>query len=228
MTIPDEFLRYASLALVLVLVPLSTGVARYRASHSIKDAVAHTFFMVFGVVPISIAGALLAYPLRDLLAFDPFVVTAPLAAVAAHFALMKWNPVPHTIPTDIVGAYAWHLENRAPTPGCYADESELPYPKQAIKDALQDKIGREPNDDRRQLLASAYIQLADWQPGVGARHVGIDLVSGNTKQVHGMGAWERLRLQADHEMMQLLLEVNDLQAGAGSKELSRVGPTEST
>jgi hypothetical protein len=76
---------------------------------------------------------------------------------------------------DIVAAYCQALEESAPLPGCVADVEELPYPKETIKEALRWRLQRTSDVDYRDTLKVAYVALADWQPGVGPRHRGLDL-----------------------------------------------------
>ena len=63
----------------------------------------------------------------------------------------------------------------APTPGCVADAGKLPYPKEKIKYALI--IGLKATDDPKmcEMLKFAFIQLADWQEGIGESDKGPDL-----------------------------------------------------
>jgi hypothetical protein len=76
---------------------------------------------------------------------------------------------------EIIQAYGSVLQTQAPTPGCVADTSKLPFPKERIKTALI--IGLKATTDRRmrEMLKVGYIQLADWQEGVGETDQGLDL-----------------------------------------------------
>jgi len=69
--------------------------------------------------------------------------------------------------TQIIQEYGAVLQNNSPLPGGVADISNLPYPKNQIKKALI--IGLKTNDDpqMQEMLKTAYIQLTDWQEGVG-------------------------------------------------------------
>jgi len=72
----------------------------------------------------------------------------------------------------IINAYGNALAARkAP----YGDVSDLPYPKERIKEALIHwiKVGDDPKI--RELLKGSYITLADWQAGFGARRAATDL-----------------------------------------------------
>lgn len=75
----------------------------------------------------------------------------------------------------IIQEYGNFLQFYAPTSGCVADVGKLPYPKENIKAALI--IGLKATDDSKmcEMLKSAFIQLADWQEGVGEFDQGPDL-----------------------------------------------------
>jgi hypothetical protein len=76
---------------------------------------------------------------------------------------------------EIVQKYGQVLETSAPTPGCIADASKLPYPKNKIRKALLACLMATPSGNLREQMKVAYLLLADWQPGVGPVDVGIDL-----------------------------------------------------
>ena len=76
---------------------------------------------------------------------------------------------------SIIQTYGKTLENYAPTPGCVADSSKLPYPKQEIKAALISGLQAIDDTQMKEHLKIAYIQLSDWQEGVGDTDQGIDL-----------------------------------------------------
>lgn len=76
---------------------------------------------------------------------------------------------------SIIQAYGKTLENYAPTPGCVADSSKLPYPKQEIKAALISGLQAIYDSQMKEHLKIAYIQLSDWQEGVRDTDQGIDL-----------------------------------------------------
>ena len=77
--------------------------------------------------------------------------------------------------TSIIQAYGKTLENYAPTPGCVVDSSKLPYPKQEIKAALISGLKAIDDPQMEEHLKIAYIQLSNWQKGVGETDQGIDL-----------------------------------------------------
>jgi len=77
----------------------------------------------------------------------------------------------------IIQAYGKALETEAPAPGSVADENKLPYPKDTIKEAIIAGLKSTDNDQMKEQLKVGYIQLADWQPGVGATNQGLDISS---------------------------------------------------
>lgn len=75
----------------------------------------------------------------------------------------------------VVADYGEVLETRAPAPGCVADVTELPYQKDEIKRAILMMLGVITDSQLREHLRFAYVSLADWQVGVGTRHLGLDI-----------------------------------------------------
>jgi len=75
----------------------------------------------------------------------------------------------------IIQSYGAVLQTEAPQPGCVADTIKLPFPKEKIKAALI--FGLKGTDDQqtKEMLKVGYIQLAEWQEGVGEIDVGLDL-----------------------------------------------------
>jgi hypothetical protein len=63
------------------------------------------------------------------------------------------------------------------TPGVVSDVSNLPHNKQKIKDAIISSLQATNEDSLKQHLKTAYIQLADWQDGVGEKSKGLDASS---------------------------------------------------
>lgn len=94
---------------------------------------------------------------------------------------------------DVVSAYCHVLDGLAPVPGCVADVSELPYPKETIKEALRWRLQRTTDEDFRDTLKVAYVALADWQEGVGPEHRGLDV----TRLPAGLSPRERAELIAE-------------------------------
>lgn len=64
----------------------------------------------------------------------------------------------------IVSAYGAAMSSRQ---SIYSDESELPFPKPAIKSALIAAIKTSDDATMREQLKAAYVMLADWQDGIG-------------------------------------------------------------
>ena len=75
----------------------------------------------------------------------------------------------------IIQAYGAVLQTQAPTPGCVADASKLPFPKATIKTALIVGLKATTDQQTKEMLKVGYFQLADWQEGVGATEQGIDM-----------------------------------------------------
>ena len=88
------------------------------------------------------------------------------------------DTVDPAVAEDVVTAYCYALEFFAPTPGCVADESELPFPKETIKQALRWRMQHTSDADFRDSLKVAYVALADWQQGVGPDHRGLAMLPG--------------------------------------------------
>jgi hypothetical protein len=76
----------------------------------------------------------------------------------------------------IINAYGAVLEKKAPCPGCVADVSKLPYPKEQIKKALIIGLMTLNDPYMKQQFKNSYIYLADWQEGVGETDQGINLL----------------------------------------------------
>lgn len=74
----------------------------------------------------------------------------------------------------IINAYGKALEHLAPTPGTVADESKLPFSKPQIKAAILIAL-KETNDmHQKKILKFAFVQLADFQPDIGSKNIGLD------------------------------------------------------
>jgi len=83
---------------------------------------------------------------------------------------------------SVVQAYGNILANNAPVPGCVADTSKLPYPKETIKEALITALKLTEDQQMKEHLKVGYIQLADWQEGVGKTDQGFDVSALEMKQ----------------------------------------------
>jgi len=74
----------------------------------------------------------------------------------------------------IIREFGHTLEVMAPAPGCVADAAKLPYQKDRIKAALVVGLLTAKEKLLKEALKVAYLQLADWQNGVGDEDAGID------------------------------------------------------
>lgn len=76
---------------------------------------------------------------------------------------------------EIISRFGSVLEHESPAPGCVADITRLPFPKDQIRRALI--IGLRANKDpkMKEMLKVAYLELANWQPGVGSENQGLDV-----------------------------------------------------
>jgi hypothetical protein len=82
----------------------------------------------------------------------------------------------------IVQAYAKVLEHSAPTPGCVADVSKLPFPKDMIKAALIAAMKLTGDKNTKEALKVGYVQLSSWQKNVGETDQGIDTLNMDLSQ----------------------------------------------
>jgi hypothetical protein len=78
-------------------------------------------------------------------------------------------------PNVVVAEFGAVLGTRGPAPGCVADVTELPYPKEAIKRAIVVMLTETTDSQLREHLKFAYVSLAGWQVGVGPIHQGLDV-----------------------------------------------------
>lgn len=76
---------------------------------------------------------------------------------------------------QIVQAYGNTLETAAPAPGTVADINKLPYTKKQIKEAIITALRSTGDSQMKEHLKVAYIQLSDWQEGVGETNQGLDV-----------------------------------------------------
>jgi hypothetical protein len=77
----------------------------------------------------------------------------------------------------IIQHYGAILEHDSPAPGCVADVGRLTYTKAQIKEALIIGLRATTDPQMRSFLQVGYLQLADWQEGVGDSDVGLDLTN---------------------------------------------------
>jgi hypothetical protein len=118
---------------------------------------------------------------------------------------------------EIIQRFGTVLEHEAPAPGCVADASKLPFPKDKIRQALI--IGLRANSDpkMKEMLKVAYVELANWQVGVGAADLGLDtskldtggdveaLAQAVLNQTEGQDKWQQ-QVQAEQAASKSQLE----------------------
>lgn len=75
----------------------------------------------------------------------------------------------------VVQAYGKILETSAPVPGTVDDAEKLPYSKQQIKEAIVAALRSTDDPQTKEHLKVGYIQLSDWQEGVGESDQGFDV-----------------------------------------------------
>ena len=75
---------------------------------------------------------------------------------------------------SFVRDYGYAMEHNAPPSGGVADTSKLPWPKDTIKSALMTALHEIDDPQTRDQLVIGYLQLSDWQDGVGDTDIGID------------------------------------------------------
>lgn len=121
----------------------------------------------------------------------------------------------------IIQTYGKTLESEAPAPGCVADESKLPYPKDTIKAAIIAAMNSTDDGQMKEYLKVSYIQLANWQPGVGSTNQGLDmstidinqdtdsLIDAVTEQSSGSENWPE-KAQKEQKILQQELQELEL------------------
>ena len=82
----------------------------------------------------------------------------------------------------VIQVYGEVLEDSAPSPGCVADVSKLPFPKDTIKAAIITALNHTYNRQMKEYLKTAYISLSGWQEGVGETDQGLDVLNMDTNQ----------------------------------------------
>jgi hypothetical protein len=96
--------------------------------------------------------------------------------IATRLESQESNPVSsNTDFVKIVQAYGNTLETAAPAPGTVADVKKLSYPKQVIKNAIVAALRGTDDPQMKEHLKVGYIQLSDWQEGVGETNRGLDI-----------------------------------------------------
>jgi len=90
----------------------------------------------------------------------------------------RQSPNNGSLDTDfvrVVQAYGKLLETSSPVPGTVADVKKLPYPKLVIKKALVTAMRSTDDPKMKEHLKVGYIQLSDWQEGVGEIDLGLNM-----------------------------------------------------
>ena len=73
--------------------------------------------------------------------------------------------------------YARLLEHAAPMPGRIVDQSRLPHPKSALKQALLICIGNSSDERLEEHLKAGYLMLSAFQSGVAEQGLGTDFAA---------------------------------------------------
>lgn len=109
------------------------------------------------------------------------------------------RPAPDVV-EKIVKEYGAFLEAYAPKAGRIGDVSELPHPKESIKEALIAAFGYA-DDPMKDLLRAGYVCLSHWQEQVGDPE---SLPAEARQQLQAYADEEQKTLQADLERLGLL------------------------
>jgi len=91
------------------------------------------------------------------------------------FGKKKHTVISPDIAENIIQIYGAHMEKDTQSPLCVADVKKLPFPKEQIKEALV--IGMKATSAlyTREMLKIGYLNLANYQEGVGEVNKGIDI-----------------------------------------------------
>ena len=113
--------------------------------------------------------------------------------------------------------YGAVLATSAPTLGWVADADNLPHSKERIKQAIALVLPQTEETQSREALIIGYLQLADWQEGVGSEQIGMDLMNADpdadpiermkhiNSQWDVMEKWKAL-MEAEREALKAELE----------------------
>jgi len=96
-------------------------------------------------------------------------------------------------PQAVISAYGALLENGKDS-GMIMDETNLPYPKTVILDALLTAYEESHDEQARALLRSSAMWLADYQTGVGDKPLGM---SSRLKDIASMSPVEAIPIAAE-------------------------------
>ncbi len=120
---------------------------------------------------------------------------------------------------EIIQKYGAVMEHQPPTPGCVADLSKLPYMKAQIKEALVIGLKADADPQMKEMLKVGYLQLADWQEGVGYSDQGIDLANANLDDDPMKSAESILAQSAGHKKWSLIVQAEQAALKQELKEL---------
>jgi hypothetical protein len=146
-----------------------------------KLANATWFFAILGAIVWYAFGwpwSLIAF------AFAALTASQSISSTLIAGRLQQRGPRPNSVgdAVAIVRAYANVMEHSAPSPGCVADASRLPFPKSAIKAAIVTALRATDDAGTKDALRAGYTGLASWQEGVGGVDQGIDALNLDRKQ----------------------------------------------
>lgn len=97
-----------------------------------------------------------------------------LAKLFGRKAAKSDEPMSAQSAVEIIQRFCAVLEHEAPAPGCVADASKLPFPKDRIRQALIIGLRASSDSKMKEMLKVAFLELANWQPGVGTSDIGLD------------------------------------------------------
>ncbi len=120
---------------------------------------------------------------------------------------------------EIIQKYGAVMEHQSPTPGCVADLSKLPYMKEQIKEALVIGLKADANPQMKEMLKVGYLQLADWQEGVGDTDQGIDLTNADLDDDPMKSAESVLAQSTGHEKWSSIAQAEQAALKQELKEL---------
>jgi len=92
----------------------------------------------------------------------------------------------------IIQKYGHIVLHESPAPFYISDVSKLPYPKDTIKQALMMALGVNGKPQVMDALKVGYLQLANWQEGIGEADLSIGMIDNNEDEV------EKLRRVEEH------------------------------
>lgn len=114
----------------------------------------------------------------------------------------------------IINRYGEVLQFSAPPPGGVADVKKLPYSKEKIKAAILQAITVSNDKNLNESLKAAYVQLADWQEGVGEQDIGFDFSNPDSVtpeqvllQGEDLQKWTNIVIQEQEKLIQELKDI---------------------